>query len=119
MPFLTELQIHSIRGTDDRVLLKPLVWISDQEVKFIVRVPSGFKTNYASIPQFARGLIDNDSGQIRDAAVLHDYLYAETRYTRQFGDWVLRVAMNDLGAPWWKRWAVWAAVRTFGWLYKK
>lgn len=117
MPFLTKLVIESVRKTDDRVLLKPLVWHSE-ELVMVILVPSSFRTNFASIPSFLRGIIDNDAGYIRDAAVVHDYMYSKKFYSRKLADKCLRLGMKDLGASWFKRWVAWSAVRLFGGSYR-
>jgi len=117
MPFKTLLKIESIRGTDNRKLITPLVWMHPVSFQVIV-VPIGFITNYASIPKIVRGFVDNDSGHIRDAAVIHDYLYSCPDASRRDADDILRLAMRDLGASWLKRNVVWLSVRALGWMFK-
>ena len=41
-------------------------------------------------------------------------LYASHEYSREFADALLFYGMAPLGAPRWKRWLVWLAVRLFG-----
>jgi len=110
--FLTPLKVESVRGTDERILLTSLIWRSAAGDDYIV--PEGFKTNYASIPQILRSIIDNDDPVLKDAAVLHDYLYSLPKFTREEADNILREAMKDLGAPWWKRQVVYYSVRIAG-----
>lgn len=117
MPFLNSLVVESVRSTGDRKLVSSLIWQNPVNDSYVA-VPIGFVTNYASIPKFVRAIVDNDEGSIRDAAVLHDYLYSQDSVSRFDADYVLRIAMKELGAEWWKRWMVWAAVRLFGWYFR-
>lgn len=115
MPFLSDLIVKSVRGTEERVLNRALVY--EARNKELIVVPRGFKTDYASIPGFLRGWIDQDSGQIRDAAVLHDYLYSigkELGYSRYDADYYFYEAMRSLGMGRIKAWTAWVAVRSFG-----
>lgn len=123
MPFKSELKIESVRRTNERKLLDNLIYEYTAD-KVVVVVPIGFKTNFASIPGFVKGWIDNDAGYIRDAAVVHDYLYSQKRFaascvplvlnTRKQADKVLRAGMKDLKASWVKRQVVYISVRLFG-----
>jgi hypothetical protein len=54
-----------------------------------------------------------DVGQ--PAAVIHDYLYRFRFTSRAVADAILDEALKVLGVSWWRRKAMWAAVRTFGW----
>lgn len=112
MPFITPLVIQSLRRTKYRRLMRPLLWKSLDGTA--VEVPSGFKTDYASIPKFLRSYIDQDSGKMRDAAVIHDYMYAVALFSREQCDDYFKEAMRDLGMRRGKAWVAWAAVRMFG-----
>jgi hypothetical protein len=74
----------------------------------------------ASIPRFLKGVVDNDGPNIRDAAVLHDFLYSsksDLHYKfikKSDADYLLRVAMEDLGAGIFIRWLVYTSVQLFG-----
>ena len=124
MPFKTDLDMRSIRGTKYRELLNPLRYYS-KEKGITITVPVGFKTDFASIPRLVRPFIDNDSGQIRDAAVIHDYLYSNesTDYhpqvDRMQADEILMEGMRDLGANWLKRHIVHSSVVVAGWMFYK
>lgn len=111
MPFLNNLVIESNRGTDFYTLEQPL---SYEHLDVVYTAPKGFKTDFASIPNPLRGLIDEDESDIRDAAVIHDWLYSKGEIPRIEADKVLRAAMIDLGASWFKANVVYAAVRAFG-----
>lgn len=86
-----------------------------------IEAPKGFDTDFASIPQLFRSFIPVN-GRHRGAAVIHDYLYrtaSEHHYTRLECDTVFLEAMKVAGVPWWKRNAMFLAVRTSGWLHFK
>ena len=51
-----------------------------------VVVPSGFMTDFASIPRLLRWLYSSNSAPWQRAAVLHDYLYSTTTMTRTLAD---------------------------------
>ena len=119
--FLTDLSMASIRGTDKYRLTKDLAYKT--KCAEVITAPHGFVTNLASIPRVLKIFIDNDEGVIRDAAVIHDYLYSTSCHmniTRKDADKVLMEAMQALGAGWLKRRTVYRSVRMFGmFAYKK
>ena len=112
MPFLSELVVESVRGTPYRILKEPLLYLNG--VGDYIVVPRGFKTDYASIPKILRSYIDQDGGRIRDAAVLHDYLYSSRILSKEASDYYFKEAMLSLGMPKRKAWICWKAVRWFG-----
>jgi hypothetical protein len=80
-------------------------------------VPIGFETDFASIPRLFWGLI-NPSGQHSKAAVIHDYMYKmHDSPLREICDAVLLEMMTRLHTPFIRKWAIYTAVRCFGWLY--
>jgi hypothetical protein len=79
-----------------------------------VEIPAGFVTDFASVPKVLQGLIGSVETHGK-AAVLHDYLYATQPVSRIVADAVFLEAMAVLGVPRWKRWAMYRAVRCFGW----
>ena len=120
LEFLTNLNITSVRGENTRRLLDQFVAKYDG---FYIVVPTGFTTDYASIPEFVpRFILDQDDAYIREAAVIHDYLYSTlsgNQLSRYMADVILYEGMITLGAPRWKAELVYLAVRTFGWLFYK
>lgn len=82
-----------------------------------ITVPSGFVTDFASIPRIAQIIIPKDVG--RRAAILHDWLYATTGcrgyFTRAECDAIFLEALGVLNvwAP--VRWTMWVFVRAGGW----
>ena len=79
----------------------------------IITVPSGFATDFASVPRlpFAYLLAGNTAHR---PAVVHDYLYRTARYPRQKADAVFYEAMGADGVPTWRALLMWAAVRLAG-----
>lgn len=115
--FKTKLIVEQISSTkaDDRGLwrlLSPLIFWSDVADRLIY-VPSGFQTDFASVPRLivAFALV-GDTAQ--KAAAVHDYLYSTHLLTRRMSDAVLLEACKVTGIPWFRRWPMWAGVRLFG-----
>lgn len=94
----------------------------------IIIVPSGFKTDFASIPFGARNLFP-PLGLWGRPAIIHDFLYATegtgafrcrrwiTRpidYTRPEADAIFKEAMKVVGVPAWRREVMYRAVRLGG-----
>lgn len=92
-------------------------------------VPSGYVTDFASIPGPLLWFMDDDAPGILYPSVVHDYLYTlggvlpnGKTYSRKQADLVLREAMESCGAGAFKRSTVYRAVRIGGathWLPKK
>jgi hypothetical protein len=78
------------------------------------KVPAGFTTDLASVPRlpFAYWLF---GGKANRPAVVHDHLYQGRQVSRETADAVFFEAMGVEGL-WGRKWPMWAAVRTFGWL---
>ena len=85
-----------------------------------ITVPKGFITDFASIPRFALGIIDDDSPTILFASAPHDKLfscpYTDAGRKLSFSQCneVLTEAMRWCGASWLERSIVAAAVSTGG-----
>lgn len=125
-------EIHLVAdGTATWALTAPLVWTGTQGDTFVV--PTGFVTDFATVPRFLHWLV-SPYGAYTRAAVLHDWLLTElARWTKENEDrlrihettraaWmppansrdtdgIFRRVMEDLGVPWAKRWTMWTAVR--------
>lgn len=94
-------------------LTKPLE-LSDARGN-VHRVPEGFTTDFASVPRLLWRLVP-PWGPYSPAAVVHDYLYRTGTGTRPAADAVFLSLMKRLGVPAWKRYAMYAAVRAFGFM---
>jgi hypothetical protein len=87
----------------------------------VVRVPRGFVTDFASIPDIARILIDR-FGPSLEPATVHDWLYTigagetdgERQTFRAEADDIFLDALSDNGAGRATGWVMYAAVRLFG-----
>lgn len=94
---------------------EPLIFISE-EFDFGVRVPAGFRTDFASVPRLP--LVYLATGGIAQApAVVHDYLYQRGEVSRDVADGVFLEAMAAVGVSWFRRLAMYWAVRVAGAAY--
>jgi hypothetical protein len=96
-------------------LIWPLVYDSDA-LGYPVTVPSGFRTDLASIPRPLWNILP-PIGRYDRAAVVHDLLYQRRTagVDRGLADVVLREAMEVCGVGAWTRRAIYWGVRLGGW----
>jgi hypothetical protein len=76
-------------------------------------VPAGFETDFASVPRVFVWLLPR-YGRWTPAAVLHDYLWAQSRkgeFNKFDADGIFNRALRGLEVPFLRRWIMWAAVR--------
>ena len=78
-----------------------------------IQVPAGFSTDFASIPRPLWAWAA-PHGKHSLAAVVHDYLYLEQRFSRRVNDAIFYRMLRALGVRPTKAWAMWAAVRIGG-----
>jgi hypothetical protein len=84
----------------------------------VIEVPAETETDFASIPRIFHAVL-SPFGPYGYAAVIHDYCY-RTRYTsREVADAILLEGMRESRVPAWQRWAIYLAVRCFGWISYK
>lgn len=81
---------------------------------FTVTIPSGFRSDLASVPLWLLWLI-SPFGNHQRAALFHDFCYRKQPMGRFAADAVFRVVMERDGVPCWKTWLLFYAVRCFGW----
>lgn len=127
--FDSQLSVRTVTPTTWSLMF-PLVWRGTKGDCF--EVPVGFTTDFATIPRFLVWKV-LPYGPYTRAAVLHDWLLTELATWERNGrtlrdtegrtidggppassrdtDGIFRVAMRDLGTPWFTRWQMWAAVR--------
>ncbi len=89
-----------------------------------IRVDAGFETDFASIPRFARWLIEK-LGRWNKPAVIHDAIYQglyrilnsvrQPPFTRAEADLIFLDGMVARGVTPWKRRLMYWAVRLGGW----
>ncbi len=77
-----------------------------------ITVPAGFSTDFASVPWVARWLISSLSSI--EAAIVHDYLYIRSGYSKELADAIFLSMMEQDGSPWWRRTLMYQAVKWFG-----
>lgn len=111
MAFLSTLVMASVRTTDRYQLTSPLIYQHKEDVYV---VPAGFETDLASVPNAIKFIVDDDEADIREAAVVHDWLYSTKAVPRKKADEILFRAMIELGAGYVKAHIVYWAVRLFG-----
>lgn len=76
-------------------------------------VEADWITDWASVPQrYWRWF--PPMGTHTFASVLHDYLYKFKIGSRRRADWYFLAVMKHSGVRWWRRWAMYLAVRFFG-----
>lgn len=125
--FLTPLQVEFIDGCFWRLIVTLEYYLGAANGLDVVKVPSGFVTDFASIPRGLWNLFP-PIGRYGKAAVLHDYLYqkrivTDSRYldgawfvTRAEADHIFLEAMQVLGVGFFTRYVIYAGVRVGGWL---
>lgn len=79
-----------------------------------IDIPEGFLTDFASVPPFAQWLIPK-WGKYGNPAVVHDWLYWKQTKSRRYADETLLDAMNVTGVDFVRKYAIYWAVRCFGW----
>jgi len=79
-----------------------------------VDVPTGFTTDFASVPCLL-WIILPKWGKYGNAAVIHDYLYYDQSTTRLRADNVFLEAMIVLKVPVWQKFCLYTGVRIAGW----
>ncbi len=78
-----------------------------------VTIRKGQLTDLASIPWFARWLYAR-SGPHKDAAIIHDIMLQQQKYTRKQADQVFKEALIDSGISRINTTVLYAAVRLYG-----
>jgi len=115
--FKTELMASFIPKTDLLMLWEPLEYYDPRSERLFV-VPVGFTTDGASIPQSLWHIFGHPySKEVREAAVIHDYLYAnlkELSVIREDADQILYDAAREIGMSYPKAQSFFIAVRAFG-----
>lgn len=79
----------------------------------IIKVPPGFKFDFASIPKPFWSIIGSPTGRYGPAALIHDYLCVMKPYPYSKIDRIFYEAMRDLKIPYLKRTVMYWAVCIF------
>lgn len=110
MPFTTPLLVRRVDPTTWE-LVAPL---SYQGRVDHWTIPSGYRTDFATVPWFAQWVIPR-TGVWTLAAVLHDWLLTDGIpagfVTSRQADGVFRRVLREEGTDQVRRWCMWAAVR--------
>ena len=80
---------------------------------YVITVPKGFVTDGASIPGVLWGMGFSPWGEYGKSAVLHDWLYAQQKYTRLEADNLFLESMEALKVNEFKSFIMHRAVRYF------
>lgn len=110
MPFRSRVHVEQLAG-GEWSLTEPLAYAGRAE-EWVV--PTGFVTDFASVPVPVRWLIPAD-GPWTAAAVVHDWFcevgIAAGAISSRDADGVFRRMCRELGTPVLRRWLMWAGVR--------
>jgi len=121
MPY-TELVSKKVGYQDGKTIWELHEMLSWCNGIYTVVVPVGFQCDFASVPRLPVAyLLVGGMGEI--AGTIHDYLYREGsqlvdgRVTREpsrsEADYIFYHILGEEGVSWWKRKAMYYAVRTF------
>jgi hypothetical protein len=114
--FLTELELRPLPDGRLWELLKGFGYYTGNGADdFLITVPAGFLTDFASVPRALWWLLP-PWGKYGKAAVIHDYLYKTKPWSRRRCDSIFLEGMKVLGVSWATRTTMYAAVRAGGWL---
>ena len=102
--------------SDVRTLEQDLVAIWNGKV-YVVK--EGFITDGASVPRAMWRVIGHPWAHYMPAAIIHDAFYAFHTVSQKEADKALRDLMRSIGVSALKANAMYAAVRTFGWIAYK
>lgn len=103
-------ELKNAAGDQLWILEAPLQYVSDIQN---VTVPTGFITDFASVPRIPF-VYDTLANMAQRAATVHDYLYSTCVVPRDVADKILLEAMEISGVPWLKRRAIYLGVRIGG-----
>ena len=113
MSFQTELCLKVI-GDQAFEVLEPLVYDNGL---VIIQVNPKFDFDGASIPKALWSVIGSPmTGGYQRAGCLHDALYASEYFPREVCDALFLEAMKSDGVGYVRRYAMYNAVRAFGWM---
>ena len=109
--FTTKLSIDVI-GHQAYEVTKPLVW---EYSELVIQVNPGFDFDGASVPRALWSVVGSPmTDGYQRAACLHDALYASEYFDRDVCDKLFLEAMESEGVGYFKRYAMYYAVRAFG-----
>ncbi len=90
------------------------LWKRSPSTVYVVEVPKGFTTDLASVPRIFQSIVPKLGHHIRPA-IVHDYCYeGGTTLTRKESDEMFLEGMKATKVSWFRRNAMWLAVRVGG-----
>ena len=113
--FITPLKAEAVDGG----------WLLDASLEYkssylgkVVKVPTGFFTDLASVPKLLQAIVPVANAKNRRAAVVHDYLcyrpiQEQYSITQADADRIFREALGVCNVNPVGQWAMWLPVRTF------
>ena len=113
--FTKPLTVKKLKNNNWEVATGFKYYIGKEDSDDFVFIPTGFQTDFASVPRLFWTILPPD-GKYTQAAVLHDFLYSKQERIRVKCDCIFLEAMGVLGVSWWKRRIMYHAVRMFGWI---
>lgn len=130
--FLNSISVKAIDGEKWLLIEEFSTGFHQMKENYLLTVPPMFVTDFCSVPRLPFAYLFL-GGLARYAGLMHDALYSnwhaiqikdiETgnalEYTRQWADNALLEALKKCGISMIKRWAMYLAVRSFGWRYYK
>ena len=114
--FTTPLKVQPVAGGKWRLLEPFTYYMGYEDSGHAITADSGSITDFASIPRLFHIVLPPYHDQYGKAAVIHDVMYQRKLFSRAVCDAVFLEAMAVLGCPWPRRYAMYLAVRMFGWL---
>lgn len=111
--FLDPLILEYIDGRTWKVV-EEFDYRTDIDMLWVVKVPAGFETDFASVPRFLWRILP-PTGRYGKAACVHDYLYRTPGIApKADADSIFLEAMQALGVGWWTRNVMYQGVKHFG-----
>jgi hypothetical protein len=98
------------------MLQSPLIHEFGSDSRYLIIVPRGFVTDFASVPQplqILRGM-RTVADRYASAALIHDYLYWTQDCTREQADGIMELALKDAGISFLERKLIYEGLRQFG-----
>ena len=102
-------RLQLFQGDGTNFVLVDDLYYEINRTRRTIRVPSGFVTDFASVPWYARSAI-SVLGRHSIPAIVHDYLYWEQRCSREQADAILFDAMDEYKSAAWQQWLVYYSV---------
>ena len=120
--FMKPLVVKKVNDNEWEVYEELEYHVGSKDSEEVIIVPKGTLTDFASIPKILWNILPPHT-EVAPISVIHDYIYSlrgklpDKTYTREEGDKIFLEGMQVLGVPLWKRYTMFYAVRTAGFIY--